>query len=338
MLTWPHKDTDWLNWLDDIEAVYIELCQQITRFQKVVVACHDQSLEIHVLKLLSENNVNPSAVRTFIAPCNDTWARDHGPITLIRPNELNNDLELEYETQICDFTFNAWGDKYQASLDDKINQSLIMQPFCNLQHYQNYDFVLEGGSIESDGNGSLLTTEKCLLNPNRNNKYSKQEIEQGLIDLLGVDQIHWLQHGSLAGDDTDAHVDTLARFAPNGIVYVTCDDENSVNYHELQLMEQELGLLKNTKGEKYKLFGLPSPKAKYNDEGEQLPATYANFLVINNAVLVPTYNDDNDERALEIISDAFTGYEVIGIDCCTVIQQFGSLHCLTMQIPEGLIL
>lgn len=330
LLTWPHADTDWQPWLSQIEKTYGEIASAISRFQLVVIACHNKQIETSVLTQLANLEIDLTKIRTFIAPCNDTWARDHGPITIT--NEQG-------ESCICDFTFNAWGNKYQANLDDLITTSLIQQEFCQLQNYRNIDLILEGGSIESDGRGTLLTTEKCLLNPNRTNELSKEELEQGLIEVLGVKQVHWLSHGYLPGDDTDAHIDTLARFSPDGIVYVSASENNNDEVStELNKMAAELAELTDVEGNKYQLYPLPMPKPVINQEGEPLPATYANYLIINGAVLVPTYNDEADQIALDVIAQAYPDREIIGIDCRTVIEQFGSLHCLTMQLPKDLII
>lgn len=326
LMTWPHKETDWLPWLEAIEQTYIEIISNILTFEPVVVACHDETIQQRVLGLFSDNKF-PHKLHTFIAPCNDTWARDHGPITLIEDDS----------TLVLDYTFNAWGAKYHANLDDMITQQLIQQPFVNLADYQRQDLVLEGGSIESDGNGTVLTTEICLLNENRNPSMSKAQIEHALKSQLNMQQVIWLSAGHLPGDDTDAHIDTLARFSPDGIVYVTDDKPNSNAYAALKIMEQELKNARNVEGKPYRLYALPSPTPVLNDEGEPLPATYANFLIINGAVLVPTYNDANDEKALQVIQQAFPSHTIIGINCRTVIEQFGSLHCLTMQLPKGLI-
>jgi len=328
LLTWPHENTDWLPWLAEIESVYIELSKAITRFQLLVIACHDHEIKTRVTELLTKNKVKLNQVRLFIAPCNDTWARDHGPITLV---------DEQGQLFIQDYVFNAWGDKYAANLDDKITEQMIQQPFCQFDQYAKVDFILEGGSIESDGRGTLLTTETCLLNPNRNQALNKQQIEQTLLDSLGKQRVIWLKHGRLTGDDTDAHIDTLARFAPEGIVYVSCSAPNDPHYNELKQMERELQSCTDAEGVPYKLFALPWPAPIKNDDDELLPATYANYLIINDAVLVPVYNDANDDRALDIIGQAHPEREIVPIDCSTVIQQFGSLHCLTMQLPENLI-
>lgn len=327
-LTWPHANTDWHPWLAEIETTYLEIVKAIVQFQHLVIACHDTNVQQHVIQMLSNSQIGMDNVHLFIAPCNDTWARDHGPITLI--NEQG-------DTKLLDFTFNAWGAKYQANDDDKITFNLIQQPFVHLQDYHKVDLVLEGGSIESDGQGTLLTTEICLLNENRNPTLSKSQIDEALKAWLGMSNIIWLQDGYLPGDDTDAHIDTLARFTPRGIAYVTNEDTKATNYAALKKMEQQLISAKNAKGQPYQLFPLPSPAPITNRHHEPLPATYANFLVINNAVLAPVYQDDNDDLALSILQQAFPEHQIIAIDCRTVIEQFGSLHCLTMQLPKGLI-
>ena len=326
-LTWPHENTDWRPILTEIENVYIELAKAISQYQIVVIACHDEQLQQRVGALLTEHQANLSQVRTFIAPCNDTWARDHGPITLTNGSQ----------SKVLDFTFNAWGAKYESNLDNEITAKLASQPFFNADSIVSLDLILEGGSIESDGNGTILTTTRCLLNENRNKHLSQQEIEHALLTNLGMEKVIWLKHGYLSGDDTDAHIDTLARFAPEGIVYVKCEDSSDPHFEELNQMELELKSATDKHGMPYSLFPLPMPKPVLDEEGEPLPATYANYLIINDAVLVPTYNDVADQDALDIIAAAHPGRAIIGIDCRAVIKQFGSLHCLTMQIPAGVI-
>ena len=327
-LTWPHSDTDWAPNLNAIEHVYLNLAKHISARQCLVVSFHNEELKLAALSKMRDFGVNEQNLRTFIAPNNDTWARDHGPITL---------LNEQGENQLLDFRFNAWGAKYEANHDDKITFELIQQPFVSLNGYQNVDMVLEGGSIESDGEGTILTTETCLLNPNRNPQMNKEQIEASLKTLFNAKQVLWLTNGHLAGDDTDAHIDTLARLAPQGIVYVACDDKSDSHYDALAKMQQELSQLKNADGEAYTLFPLPWPNTITNEDGDPLPATYANYLIINDAVLVPVYNDANDSVALEVIAKAHPNREIIAVDCRAVIQQFGSLHCLTMQLPKGLI-
>ena len=234
---------------------------------------------------------------------------------------------------LLDFTFNGWGGKFAAEKDNAVSRKLHACGAFGTTPLRTVDLVLEGGSIESDGQGTLLTTTECLLNPNRNPHLSKEQIEEQLKSELGVSTILWLEHGYLAGDDTDAHIDTLARLCPDQtIVYVACDDPTDEHFAPLKAMERELEQFAG-----YRLLPLPWPGAKYDAEGHRLPATYANYLVINGAVLVPTYNDPADLQALEVVGKAFPDREIIGIDCSTLILQHGSLHCITMQIPEGVV-
>jgi agmatine deiminase len=199
--------------------------------------------------------------------------------------------------------------------------------------------IMEGGSIESDGLGTILTTSKCLLSPNRNPQLDKSEIEQAMASLLGARRVLWLNHGWLAGDDTDSHIDTLARICPeNTIVYQACDNPLDEHFHELKLMEEELKTFRAPDGSSYRLIALPWPKARFDDQAHRLPATYANFLVINGAVLAPTYGDrEIDDKALACIGQVFPGREVIGINCLPLIEQHGSLHCVTMHLPAGVL-
>lgn len=291
-LTWPHKDTDWAPILPEITAVYEEMKREIESRETVIVVDD--------------------------IPHNDTWARDHGFITI----EENGQLIL------LDFKFNGWGEKFAAELDNDINRQLYEQQLVKGIYESHLDFVLEGGSIESDGKGTIFTTTCCLMAPHRNQPLTQQEIEQQLKEWLGAERIVWINHGSLIGDDTDGHIDTLVRIAPNDtLLYIGADDEHP----DLLLMEQELQQLRTIDGHPYRLLRLPMPRPIY-DDGERLPATYANYLVINGAVLVPTYNQpDLDQEAISTIGKAFPDREIIGIDCRAVIRQHGSLHCCTMQ-------
>lgn len=291
-LTWPHKDTDWAPILPEITAVYEEMKREIESRETVVVVDD--------------------------IPHNDTWARDHGFITV----EENGQLIL------LDFKFNGWGEKFAAELDNDINRQLYEQQLVKGIYESHLDFVLEGGSIESDGKGTIFTTTCCLMAPHRNQPLTQQEIGQQLKEWLGAERIVWINHGSLIGDDTDGHIDTLVRIAPNDtLLYIGADDEHP----DLLLMEQELQQLRTIDGHPYRLLRLPMPRPIY-DDGERLPATYANYLVINGAVLVPTYNQpDLDHEAISTIGKAFPDREIIGIDCRAVIRQHGSLHCCTMQ-------
>ena len=208
----------------------------------------------------------------------------------------------------------------------------------NAVYHNKLNFVIEGGGIESDGKGTLLTTSECLLSKNRNGQFGKEEIETYLKTVFDLEQILWVDHGYLAGDDTDSHIDTLARLCPNDtIAYVKCEDPIDEHFEELSKMEKQLMSFKTVEGKSYRLIALPMADAVYEDD-ERLPATYANFLIINGAVLFPTYNQpDNDAKARKALESCFPGYEIIGIDCNSLIRQHGSLHCVTMQFPERVI-
>ncbi|MDE6648294.1 MAG: agmatine deiminase family protein [Prevotella sp.] len=291
-LTWPHAQTDWAPILPEITAVYEEMAREIRQRESLLIVDD--------------------------IPHNDTWARDHGFIT----------VEQDGGLILLDFKFNGWGEKFPAELDNQINKHLFDRGAVKGTYEPHLDFVLEGGSIESDGRGTVFTTACCLMAPHRNQPLTQQQIEERLKLYLGAERIVWLNHGSLLGDDTDGHIDTLVRICPDDtLLYIGGDDEHP----DLYEMEKELQTLRTLDGRPYRLLRLPLPRPIY-DEGERLPATYANYLVINGAVLVPTYNQpDLDAEAMRIIEQAFPDREMVGIDCRAVIRQHGSLHCCTMQ-------
>lgn len=313
-LTWPHAGTDWAPMLDEISETYRQMVAAIERYEPVLTVSPGNTL-------YSTINVHCST--------DDTWARDHGFITLV--NDRGN-------TRLLDFQFNGWGEKFPASQDNAINRHIFDEGLLNGEYVSQLDFVLEGGSIESDGRGTVFTTTCCLMAPHRNQPMTQQQIEERLKTALCADRIVWISHGKLTGDDTDGHIDTLVRICPDDtLLYVGCDNPNDEQYDELQLMERELQDLRTIDGRPYRLLRLPMPQPIIEDD-LRLPATYANFLVINGAVLCPTYNQpDLDREALRLIGQAFPGRDIIGIDCCFIIRQHGSLHCCTMQYPAGVI-
>jgi len=322
LLSWPTATSDWADILPDIEAVFIELVTTISHFERVIIVC----AEVNTIRgKLINTSANLDNIDCYAMSTNDTWARDFGPLCVLKNNE----------PLLYDFGFNGWGLKYPADQDNQINKRLHnAQIFCCPLHTQGV--ILEGGSIESDGAGTLLTTSQCLLSPNRNPQLNKEQLEEMFANLFGIRQLLWLDHGYLAGDDTDSHIDTLARLCPdNTILYTACDDENDEHYAELKLMKEQLATFTTLDGKPYNLQPLPWPQAQFDDSGQRLPATYANFLILNNAVLVPLYDDPADNNALAIIKKIFPAHEVIGINCNPVIIQHGSLHCLTMQLPQG---
>ncbi|MBO7108674.1 MAG: agmatine deiminase family protein, partial [Prevotella sp.] len=235
--------------------------------------------------------------------------------------------------------FNGWGEKLPAELDNAINRRLYEDGSVKGEYVNHLDFVLEGGSIESDGKGTIFTTSCCLLAPHRNQPLTKEQIEERLKEYLYADRVLWIDHGQLTGDDTDGHIDTLVRIAPNDtLLYVGCDDPQDEQYEGLRLMEEQLRTFRTIDGKPYTLKKLPMPHPIYDEDGQRLPATYANFFIINGAVLCPTYaQPDLDAEALHIIGEAFPDREIVGIDCHSLIKQHGSLHCCTMQFPIGVL-
>lgn len=321
-LTFPHEDTDWADVLDTVLPCFIDIACAISRFEPVLIVCRDAA----ALKRRFPAPL-PGNIRFFEAPSNDTWARDHGAITV-----LENGRPL-----LLDFMFNGWGLKFPADQDNQITHRLWEAGLLRGRH-RYPGMILEGGGIESDGMGTLLTTAECMLSPNRNPQWSKKQIEQRLKNLFGLQQVLWLHHGYLAGDDTDSHIDTLARLcSPDTIAYVRCDQPADEHYSALQAMEQELRAFRTPGGQPYRLVPLPWPDPCHAPDGHRLPATYANFLILNGAVLVPTYQVRQDAEALRILQSVFPGREVIGIDCRPLILQHGSLHCVTMQYPAGVV-
>jgi agmatine/peptidylarginine deiminase len=316
--------TDWKPVLEEVIPCFVSIAQAIVRREKLIIVC--ASVE-DVKSALGEVDYSRIIFREF--PSNDTWARDHGPVSVF----------VGEKPCILDFTFNGWGLKFPANLDNQITGQLYKSGvFSPNVHYHNMmHVVLEGGSIESDGEGTVMTTSRCLLSPNRNEYKSRAEIEDYLKTVFDAKKILWLNHGFLAGDDTDSHIDTLARFCnEETIAYVKCTDKNDFHFEELSRMEEELKKFRTKNGNPYQLIALPMAEAVYS-EGERLPATYANFLIINGAVLMPVYQSVLDETAKSVLQKVFPGREIIGINCLPLIKQHGSLHCVTMQIPEGFI-
>ncbi|HFS82633.1 MAG TPA: agmatine deiminase family protein, partial [Epsilonproteobacteria bacterium] len=258
-------------------------------------------------------------------PTNDTWVRDYGYIS----------IEENGETKLLDFTFDGWGGKFDASLDNLVNRTLHKKGYLGTIALESIDFVLEGGSIESDGAGTILTTSQCLCNDNRNGGLSKAEVASRLETYLGAERILWLDHGYLAGDDTDSHIDMLARFVDKeSIAYVQCSDKEDEHYDALQKMEEELKHFRTPGGNPYRLIPLPMCEAKQNQKGDRLPATYANFLITDKALIYPTYNAAADKESGEIFKKIFPDKEIIPVNCEKLIEEGGSLHCSTMQIAQ----
>lgn len=350
LLTWPNETTDWAPYLEEIRQTVAEMVRAIARHEEVML------LSMFKTDVPDELREMPN-VYVAELPNNDTWARDFGPIVLksTQPAESSagggasaDDEEEEKDYLWLDFRFNGWGEKFQAAWDNMIPYKLwALYGFFEDADYEDHqDFVLEGGSIEPDGRGTLFTTSQCLLAPHRNQPLTKEQIEEQLKRRLRVGRVVWLDYGNLVGDDTDGHIDTIVRCAPNDtLVYVGCDDSADEQYADFHALEEQLKALRTADGKPYRLLRLPMPDRIYEVEGddvavqevqgERLPATYANFLVINGAVLVPTYDQqEKDAEALRVVQQAFPDREMIPIDARTIIRQHGSVHCLTMQVPK----
>lgn len=322
-LTFPHAATDWADMLDEAQDCFCEIIKAILQFENVLAVCADAQSAEKLEKLNGKNNYKLKIVNI---KSNDTWARDHAAITVFRNNRRT----------LLDFTFNGWGLKFAANYDNLITSNLFSEKIFTDFNYKNCrNFILEGGSIETDGAGTVLTTEKCLLSENRN-YLSKNAIEKNLKKYFGINRIFWLKNGFLAGDDTDSHIDTLARFcSEKTIAYVKCEDSQDFHYQELAAMELELQNFRTADGKPYNLVALPMADRVVFD-GKILPATYANFLIINDALLLPTYNSPKDKIAAEILKNVFPNRKIVPINCLPLIKQGGSLHCATMQFPENL--
>jgi len=327
MLTWPRPDGDWGEHLEQVESVFLDLSRLIAQRELLLINSTDPARIDRIRQALLDAGVSPDRLNFSRLPSDDCWARDHGPLTVLdagRPHLL-------------DFRFNGWGKKYPAARDNAINRRLADAGCFGPCPMDSIDLVLEGGSIDSDGQGTLLTTASCLLHPQRNPALSRQDIEARLGSLLGIERVLWLEQGCLEGDDTDGHIDMLARFSdPHTLVYQHCDEPDYSCYKTLQAMQDELRSWRDTQGHPYHLIALPWPQPQFDSRGRRLPASYANFLVINAAVLMPAYGGSTDRVAARRLQTCFPDREIVPVDCRPLIQQYGSLHCATMHFPAGL--
>jgi len=325
LIAWPHADTDWAERLAAVETTYVALAAAVTRFQPLIIVVADAVLQAHVEAQLRHAKVDLARIRFVELPYDDTWLRDSGPITL---------KAGDASFQLTDFRFTGWGGKFGAEQDDALIAGLVEAGVFGHAAHKRIDWALEGGGIESDGAGTVLTTWRCLVQ--RHPEQSREEMSAILRNSLHAARVLWLDYGYLEGDDTDAHIDTLARFAPGErIVFQACDDTSDPHHDELQRMGAELAALRTVDGHPYQLYPLPWAKPIL-DEGRRLAASYANYLIINGAVLVPAYGDKADDEAARIIGAAHPGREIVQVPCRPLIWQNGSLHCITMQLPAGL--
>lgn len=325
LIAWPHEATDWKPFLAQVQETFAIIIAHASRHARVILVTNapDEARRFlhHTEALLDRITFAPVA-------SNDTWARDFGPITICENNR----------PVLLDFQFNGWGGKFRSDLDNLISRQLKDHGIFGANHLRHIHLVLEGGGIESDGQGAILTTRSCLANPNRNPHLTVADVENAIHQFLGAKRVLWLENGYLAGDDTDGHVDMLARFAPHDtIVHVACDNPEDEHHAAIGAMVEELRALRTAAGAPYRLLALPWPDPKHGPDGHRLPASYANFLILNGCVLVPTYDDPRDKTALGVITQAFPGRRIVGVDCSNLILQHGSLHCVTMQLPKGVL-
>ncbi len=326
LIAWPHKETDWAYMLDEIDRCYVDLTRALLKAgQTILIATPEQD---RVRELLSEY-IPSGKILIATCPTNDTWTRDYGPLT-IEDHKTGKLSAVAYK-------FNGWGLKFPSGKDNLVFLSLIASKALRAAICDRKRYVLEGGSIESDGKGTILTTSECMLSVNRNGFISKTEVEEELSQGLGASRVLWLDHGALEGDDTDSHIDTLARLAPHDtILYVKSYDPSDSHTAALDRMEEQLKGFRTADGSPYNLIGLPLPSPISDEDGERLPATYANYLVTPRAVIMPVYGQPrNDEMAAQMLRIAFPDHEIISVDCRPLIRQHGSLHCATMQFPSA---
>lgn len=325
LIAWPHAGTDWGPRLFQAESTYAALVLAITRFQPAIVCVAGAAVRARAAALLDNAGVDAARVRFVDIAYDDTWLRDSGPITLTDGRRF----------RLCDFRFTGWGGKFEASRDDLLVEGLAAQQLFAHAEHRRIDWALEGGAIESDGRGTILTTWRCLHQ--RHPEQPREAMAQTLRKSLGAQRVLWLERGYLEGDDTDAHIDTLARFAPDdAIVFQACDDAADPHYGELAAMREELAALRTADGRPYTLHALPWPRPIV-DEQRRLAASYANYLIVNGAVLMPAYGDPADAAAAQVIAAAHPGREVVPVPCRPLIWQNGSLHCVTMQLPAGVL-
>lgn len=325
LLTWPRPDGAWGNAFAEAEQAMVTLAATIARFQPVVITVPGETEATTLPDRIGTAGGDAAHIRCHIAPADDIWARDHGPITM---------LTADGQRRLLDFTFNGWGDKHAAAADNALTASLHDSNALGAAEYRALDIVLEGGAIDTDGAGTLLTTSQCLLHPGRNPGRDRTWYEAVFARELGIRRVLWLDHGWLAGDDTDGHVDMLARFVDGStIAYTACDDPDDPHYRPLRDMEEQLANLTDSNGAPYSLVPLPWPAPVTSIDNDRLPATYANFLILNNAVLVPAYGIPQDEQARMLLADLFPSRDAISLDARVLIGQGGALHCAAMQIP-----
>jgi agmatine deiminase len=322
-LSWPHKEASWPGKIDAIYPYYAQFIKVLSQSEKVRINVADEAMKVFALKYIEQAGADLSQVEFYFHPTNDAWCRDHGPAFLINPN-------AEQKKVIVDWGYNAWGGKYPPFDLDDVIPTLIGKQF-NIPVFHP-GIVMEGGSVEFNGAGTLLTSTACLLNPNRNPHLNQDQIEQYLRDFYGVEQILWVDEG-VVGDDTDGHIDDTVRFVnEDTVLTVVEEDKTDENYALLQHNLKQLKGMRLLNGKSLNIVELPMPDAVIWED-QRLPASYANFYISNKHVIVPTFRCAKDDVALSIIQSCFKDREVIGIDSTEIIWGLGSFHCLSQQEP-----
>ena len=324
-LSWPHKEASWPGKIQSIYRPYCEFISHIAKGEQVRINVNDEQMKSFATKTLEDNGVSVDNIRFYLNPTNDAWCRDHGPAFLINPSATGN------KKIIIDWNYNAWGNKYPPyELDDIIPTRIAH--LLNLPVFHP-GIIMEGGSVEFNGKGTLITSKSCLLNPNRNPQLNQEQIEKYLFDYYGVHQVLWVDDG-IVGDDTDGHIDDTVRFVNEDTVLTVIEENSSdENYHLLQRNFHQLNKMRLLNGKQLNIIELPMPDPVIWEE-QRLPASYANFYIGNTAVIVPVFGCDRDEKALAIIQSCFPDRKTIGINSVDIIWGLGSFHCLSQQEPE----
>lgn len=322
-LSWPHKEASWPGKITSIYPNYCAFIKEISAGESVHINVNDEAMQNFATTQLLKAGVDLNKIAFYLHPTNDAWCRDHGPAFLINP-------DAEQKKVITDWNYNAWGNKYPPYDLDDVIPTLIGQQY-NIPVYHP-GIVMEGGSVEFNGKGTLLTSTACLLNPNRNPHLSREQIEAYLFHYYGMDQVLWVSEG-IVGDDTDGHIDDTVRFVnEDTVLTVVEEDKNDDNYYLLQQNLKELKAMRLLNGKQLSIIELPMPDAVIYED-QRLPASYANFYISNAAVVVPVFNCDKDDKALQIIQQCFPERKIVGIDSTDIIWGLGSFHCLSQQEP-----
>ena len=323
-LSWPHKEASWPGKIHTIYPYYCQFIKELTKGEKVCININDEAMKNFAVDHLQAGEVDLTRIEFFLHPTNDAWCRDHGPAFLINPNAQQKKI-------IVDWDYNAWGNKYPPFDLDDVVPTLIAETYRIPVYHPG--IIMEGGSVDFNGNGTLITSTACLLNKNRNPRLSREQIEDYLCNYYGVDQILWVSEG-IVGDDTDGHIDDTVRFVnEDTVIAVVEENKNDENYGLLQQNLDELKKMRLPNGKQLNIVELPMP-AEIIYEDQRLPGSYANFYIANRSVIVPTYRCSNDDKATDIIQKCFPGRRVVGIDSTEIIWGLGSFHCLSQQEPS----